>query len=221
MTQPALFEQRAPVRREGEREVPLGRKAQRTRAALLEAAEVVFTTAGYSQTTIADVAGEAGVSLGTVYQYFRDKSDLVAAVVERRVGEMLDATDAFWRASEGRDGLYRVLHNFVAFYAGAGRLAGLWEELTHVDDELAEVRRRIGREFTAVVERELRRAAKAGLVRDDLDPVVTATALAGMVDRYCYVTWCFDPPAGGPPSPADAAAVLTELWASAVNLQRS
>jgi AcrR family transcriptional regulator len=214
------FEERA-VRREGDRELPLGPKAQRTRAAILDAAARLFWEQGYQATSVGDVANAAGVSLGTVYQYFRDRSDLVAALLQTHVTRMLGQTDAVWRASEGRAGLYRVLHNFVAFYAEQAEMARVWEEVCHLDDDLAELRRALSRVFTDVVARELRRASRAGLVRDDLDPDLAAAALAGMVDRFCYVTYVFDPPGDSPPAPEESANLLTELWASAVGLQSS
>jgi AcrR family transcriptional regulator len=214
------FEERA-VRREGDRELPLGPKAQRTRAAILDAAARLFAEHGYQATSVGDVANAAGVSLGTVYQYFRDRSDLVAALLQVHVTRMLGQTDVVWRASEGSAGLYRVLHNFVAFYAGQPEMARVWEEVCHLDDDLADLRRTLSRVFTAVVARELGRAGRAGLVRDDLDPDLAAAALAGMVDRYCYVTYVFDPPPAGPPSAEESAHLLTELWASAVGLPPS
>lgn len=211
------FAERA-VRREGDRELPLGPKAARTRAAILEAAKRLFASKGYQATSVGDVANEAGVSLGTVYQYFRDRSDLVAALLQAQVTRMLGQTDTRWRASEGRPGLYRVLHNFVASYAERAEMARVWEEVCHVDDDLADLRRTLSRVFTGVVANELRRAAREGLLRADIDADLAATALAGMADRYCYVTYVFDPPAGGVPSAEESAELLTELWASAVGL---
>ena len=212
------FEERA-VRREGDRELPLGPKARRTRAAILDAAARLFSEQGYQATSVGDVANAAGVSLGTVYQYFRDRSDLVAALLQANVTRMLTQTDTEWRAAEGRPGLYRVLHNFVAFYADQAAMSRVWEEVCHLDDDLADLRRTLSRVFTAVVARELRQAGRAGVLRGDLDPDLAAVALAGMVDRFCYVTYVFDPPGEGPPAPEEAADLLTELWASAVGLQ--
>lgn len=212
------FEDRA-VRREGNREMPLGPKAQRTRSTILHAAAELFARDGYQRTTVADVASAAGVSLGTVYQYFRDRSDLVAALVHNNVSHMLERTDTAWRAEEGGEGLQRVLRNFVRSYAEAGPVAGVWEEVSHVDEELGNLRRRLSRAFTVAVEQEIRRASAAGLLRDDVDPGMAAVALTGMVDRYCYVTYVFDPPADGPPAPDDAADLLTRLWAGAVGLR--
>jgi AcrR family transcriptional regulator len=206
------------VRRDGELELPLGPKAKRTRQSILQAAADVFGANGYQRTTVADVAAAAGVSLGTVYQYFRDRSDLVAALVQQTLGDMLRRTDTVWRASEGTDGLRRVLLNFVTGYAQAAPMAAVWEEVTHIEPDLAELRRALGQLLTMSVERSLRQAADAGLIEPGLDPELTAVALAGMVDRYCYVTYVFDPPAV-PPTPAESAAVLTRLWSAAVGLR--
>lgn len=50
------------------------------RNALIDAACELFTTVGYENTTIAQVARKAGVAVGTVYLYFKNKSDLLTAV---------------------------------------------------------------------------------------------------------------------------------------------
>ena len=207
------------VRREGDRELPLGPKARHTRGTILEAAARLFAEQGYQATSVGDVAAAAGVSLGTVYQYFRDRSDLVAALLQVSVTGMVEETDAAWHAAEGHDGLYRVLHNFVSSYVDGAEMAGVWEEVCHLDEDMAELRRTLSRVFTAAVAGELKRARRAGLVRADVEPHLAARALAGMVDRYCYVTYVFDPPEEGPPSPEASARLLTDLWSSAVGLR--
>jgi AcrR family transcriptional regulator len=207
------------VRREGDRELPLGPKARRTRATILEAAAELFAERGYVRTTVGDVAEAAGVSLGTVYQYFRDRGEIVAALVHHGVSDLLRGADNAWQADEGRTGLERVLGRFVAAYIEAGAVARVWEEVSHVDEELGALRRKLGRAFTRSIERSLTRAVAEGVVRDDLDVPLVAIALSGMVDRYCYVVYAFDPPSGEPPSADASAQLLAGLWAAAVGLQ--
>jgi AcrR family transcriptional regulator len=62
-----------------------GRQAQarRTREAILDAAQRQFLQGGYAATTIASIAGEAGVSVETVYKAFGGKPGLVRAIYER------------------------------------------------------------------------------------------------------------------------------------------
>jgi TetR/AcrR family fatty acid metabolism transcriptional regulator len=50
------------------------------RQAIVAGARELFTTAGYEATTMAHVAKRAGVAVGTVYLYFKNKNDLLAAV---------------------------------------------------------------------------------------------------------------------------------------------
>jgi AcrR family transcriptional regulator len=62
-----------------------GRQAQarRNRDAILDAAQRQFLQGGYGATTIAAIAGEAGVSVETIYKAFGGKPGLVRAVYER------------------------------------------------------------------------------------------------------------------------------------------
>jgi AcrR family transcriptional regulator len=57
---------------------------QRTRASLLNAAEVVFRRDGYRGATLADIGAWAGVTTGAVYVHFSGKAELFLAVAARR-----------------------------------------------------------------------------------------------------------------------------------------
>lgn len=61
-----------------------------TRNQLLDAAEEVFYTKGYAQTTLMDVANHCGMTRGAIYWHFKNKVDLFEAMVER-VRTPLDA----------------------------------------------------------------------------------------------------------------------------------
>lgn len=55
-------------------------KSMNKRDAIIEAATELFTTEGYETTTIAEVAKRAGVAVGTVYLYFKNKQEILYAV---------------------------------------------------------------------------------------------------------------------------------------------
>lgn len=207
------------LRRDGDQELPLGPRAQKTRGVILAAASAQFAEHGYASTTMAHVAAASGVSLGTVYQYFRDRADLIRVLVRGRVAQRLGDPEVGWRAADGIAGVERMLANFIDNYAEVAGLAAVWEEVVHVEPELADLRRRLGRKFTGAVAKELKRAAKRGLVRNGLDPDITARALTAMVDRFCFVTYVFDPPDDGPPDTGVAAKELALLWADAIGLK--
>ena len=50
------------------------------RQAIIEAARKIFALKGYEETTIAEIAEEAGIAVGTVYLYFGNKRDIYTSV---------------------------------------------------------------------------------------------------------------------------------------------
>lgn len=61
------------------------RERRATRARVIDAATRLFVANGYTGTTMADIAGEAGVAMQSVYTAGRSKADLLHAAVERAV----------------------------------------------------------------------------------------------------------------------------------------
>ena len=58
------------------------------REAILAAARTVFVRDGYAAAKLADVAAEAGCSVGTLYTHFEDRDDLLAEVLRGVEEEM-------------------------------------------------------------------------------------------------------------------------------------
>ena len=62
---------------------------------ILKAAWVCFARKGFHATSMADVIGEAGLSAGAVYLYFRSKEDIVVAVAGEVFGGIEERLTAF------------------------------------------------------------------------------------------------------------------------------
>jgi AcrR family transcriptional regulator len=65
-------------------------KAEETRTRILDAALRLFQRKGFGETTMRDVAAEAGVATGAAYYYYRSKEELVMAFylrTDREAGE--------------------------------------------------------------------------------------------------------------------------------------
>lgn len=68
-----------PETRNEQREKPSTPKAEETRQRILEGALRLFRKRGFDQTTMRDIAQEAGVATGAAYYYFRSKEEMVMA----------------------------------------------------------------------------------------------------------------------------------------------
>lgn len=55
--------------------------AEKTRQAVLESALDVFSEKGYAKATFDEIAARAGFTKGAVYWYFRNKADLLSALI--------------------------------------------------------------------------------------------------------------------------------------------
>ena len=71
---------------------------QRKQSALFNAALELFTTKGFSKTTISDISERAGVAKGTFYLYFSDKHDLRNQLAAHKIQEL------FYEAYKALDG---------------------------------------------------------------------------------------------------------------------
>jgi AcrR family transcriptional regulator len=64
---------------------------------ILDCALAVFARKGFHETSIADICAPARIARGTLYEYFTDKRDVLAALIDRIVGRVLDAAQQWPR----------------------------------------------------------------------------------------------------------------------------
>jgi AcrR family transcriptional regulator len=76
------------------RKSALQERSKATVDALLAATARVLVKEGYDRASTNKVAEAAGVSIGSLYQYFPSKEALVAAVIERHIGAMMEVVRA-------------------------------------------------------------------------------------------------------------------------------
>src|SRR5688572_31809147 len=84
------------------RKEPQQRRSRDTIDAIFEATIQVLLANGFDKTTTIQIANRAGVSIGSLYQYFPNKRALLAAIVKRHVGGVADATIAACQSVHGK-----------------------------------------------------------------------------------------------------------------------
>ncbi|MBN1289950.1 MAG: TetR family transcriptional regulator [Actinobacteria bacterium] len=155
---------------------------RRTRE-ILDAAYVVFTSNGYYNATVDDIAREAGVSKGTCYQYFSSKEEIFTAVLKSTVDRLIkDATDA---AGEQKDPLARLGLKGMAFVSSfrevQSMLYGMYSEILGGNKEL----KQNGEEMLDRVAAFLSEDIRDGIDKKDfrpLDPMAVSYALIGIAE---------------------------------------
>lgn len=169
--------------------LPTTARGQRTRQALLDAAESVFGELGYHNAGIVEITQRANVALGTLYVYFPDKhaifSDLVRALNER----LRAAIRA--RVGEVEDRLEKEVAGFETFFQFVREHRNLYRVIRQAETVDEDVYRWHYRTLAEGYVRGLKRAQAAGQIRDDLDPEALAYSLMGIAEALGmrYVLW--------------------------------
>jgi AcrR family transcriptional regulator len=97
------------------RKQPKQERSQATVEAILAATTHILTENGYDQLTTNRVAERAGVSIGSLYQYFPNKEALIFALAEHHANEMVQLARHHLEGLEGLNGctILEVLRQIV------------------------------------------------------------------------------------------------------------
>jgi AcrR family transcriptional regulator len=159
--------------------------AQRNRERILEVAKLAFTRFG-TNTSLDDVAKQAGVGAGTLYRHFPTRDALLEAVYHSEVAKLAAAE----RELSGRlppvEALRAWMLLFVDYIAAKHLIAPALNTLVGGPSKLYEdSRAQIGGAIQGLVER----AVKSGDIRRDLDPFDLLRALIGVSNVASGPDW--------------------------------
>jgi AcrR family transcriptional regulator len=160
------------------------------RARLIEAAQRVMSRRGVSGATTKEIAAEAGVAEGTIYNYFADKIDLCLAVVGSRAEEMFRHLPAAGGKRSVRSVLIdvvterlRVTEEIVPLMSavvGDPALAAQFRERMAADLQARSP-------FDAVAD-YVRSEQDAGRIGDEIDPRVLTRLLLGCTFHHSFMS---------------------------------
>ncbi|WNG16435.1 TetR/AcrR family transcriptional regulator [Cystobacter fuscus] len=170
------------------------RLREETEQTLLEAAEQLFAEQGVGGTRIEDISKRAGVAVGTLYNYFEDREELLAALMARRRAElvkMLDEVSEAARSKPWHEEFDAFLHATLTFLEQHRRFFSLLVQgevtaLRHTTEKTS------GSGFDdihACAERLVRRGVAEGVLKPEFAALYPALLL-GMLrsaivhDRY-------------------------------------
>ncbi len=163
------------------RKTPAQTRSAATVAAVLEAAARILETEGLDGYTTNAVARRAGVSIGSLYQYFPGKDAVTRALIVRETAALLVEVAAIGTEATGRAGLERLIGVAVAHQLrrpALARLLDLEERRLPVDVEM----RGIGDRLTSAFQGCLAAPDMAAMPRTPLAAEDLLAIVKGLVD---------------------------------------
>jgi AcrR family transcriptional regulator len=144
-------------------ERPLRRDAERNRQRILASARLLFAERGLG-VSLDEIARHADVGVGTVYRRFPDKEQLIDALFEDRLGEILAVATASLEMPDPWEALMHFIERSMELQVEDRALKELLHSTTAGHARIERGRQQI----QPVVEAILDRAQQSGVVRKDL-----------------------------------------------------
>jgi AcrR family transcriptional regulator len=191
----------------------LSAKGRQTREAIEQAARKLFAERGFHGTTLGDITSAAGKSPASFYRYFADKEDLLAALAQSFLHDVVTPSglslhlpdspddDGFFRAVV--TGYWNMFKQNIGIMIAVAQLAATQPRFAAVQNEF----RRFGMDIVAA---SVRRAQEQGYA-SELQPEYTAAAIALLFENFTTV-FVGSSGLGLEINDEDAIATLSRIW---------
>ncbi len=112
-------------------------KKRQTQQNIMEAGKHIFSVKGYQQAQMAEIAKDAGVGTGTIYNYFPSKGALLLRIFTEEAEEMKGSLgDPYNDEGDLVLSVIGAMHGFAEFFQHYPK--SFWRELFHVMTEEVE-----------------------------------------------------------------------------------
>lgn len=160
------------------------RDKQQKRNVIIDAAEKLFFSKGYNNTSMDEVAEEAEYSKGTLYLSFKNKEDLYLAITVRGLVILREMFEKAFQ--DGKNGLEKTRFIGEAYLSFSQKYPNYYSAMHYYEtnefdfdviESSANKCEQAGQQVLGVVAKAVEAGIKDGSVNEKLDPMYTATVL--------------------------------------------
>jgi AcrR family transcriptional regulator len=201
-------ERRTAIRSAGDARNGTNPRKELVREQLIDIAAQLFDSKGYAQTSINDIARAIGLGRSAVYHYFRNKEEIVAALVEaealtpsHQLQELIEQADL-----TATERLRRAIVNGIKRRLGSGSRFILLARLeAQIPDELGPIYNKGRRDIFDFYVRCISDGIASGEFRE-VDPKIAAFGVIGMAN---WTSRWYSP--SGSRSPEEIGEIIADL----------
>ncbi len=183
-------------------------RAGARRSQIIKAAEKVFAQKGFHDSTIADVAKEAGISEATIYEYFSSKEDILFSIPGETAKDALShMKNILEHIQDTKNKIYAIIYAFLNFYERNPDYAAIAMLILKPNKRFLETQAYEDvRQLTRLILEVIKEGIDSGELRKDIDPFVVRSIILGSIE-HVTVRWLL---LGKPESPPKAAKAICD-----------
>jgi len=157
---------------------------------ILEAAVKVFAEKGFFQSTVSQIAREAGVADGTIYLYFKNKEDILVQFFSYKARQVFARfREEVGGADTAVDKLRNLVHRHLEEFQNDRNMAMVYRAETHQNSRLIEEQiKEMSKMYLDIVSEIVEQGQEEGVIRRNLYLGLVKRFILGAVDEVIN-TW--------------------------------
>jgi len=157
---------------------------------ILEAAVKVFAEQGFFQSTISQIAKEAGVADGTIYLYFKNKDDILTQFFSYKTKLVFDRfKEAVEEGPNAIEKLRNLIRKHLEEFQRDRNMAVVYQTETHQTTRMAEYQiKEMSKKYLDIVSEIVEQGQQEGSIRRNLYLGLVKRLILGSVDEVIN-TW--------------------------------
>ena len=163
-------------------------KEKVSKEVILEAAEKVFSEYGFHEAKIYRIADLAGVSVGTIYRFFKSKEELYAEVLRKKLSELQKRVERKVRHKSPEKALKAYISTVIDFFEEEKDFFTIFMREVGTLSIIDEARFNLSDWYEGYI-RKLAKIIERGISRGifkEVDPVATVIAISGALKNTVY-----------------------------------
>ena len=184
-------------------------RSETRKAQILSAAQEVFANKGFAESTISDVAREAGVSDATIYEYFPSKEELLFSIpgeTTRLGNELLEFHLNYVRGAANK--IRSIIYHYLSFYQEHRDYASVAMLILKTNRKFLETEAyTYVREGSRIILRVIKEGMESGEFKPETDPYLVRSVILGTIE-HILIRWVL---LDRDENPVDSVDPLTDL----------
>lgn len=159
---------------------------------ILEAAIKIFARQGYFNSTVSQIAREAGVADGTIYLYFKNKDDILDNFFSYKTSQVFSRfKQEVEKADNALDKLRNLIHRQLTEFELNRDMAVVYQMETRLKRHLSDQKiKEMSKMYFELVANIVQQGQKEGVIRESLQVNLVKQLIIGAVDEV-ITTWLY------------------------------
>lgn len=152
---------------------------------ILRVATEIFAEKGFNEATIVEIARRANIAEGSIYDYFKNKEDLLFSIPEERMEHFLSGLQEHLEGIQGAPAkLRKLIWYHLNFYEKNKDYVLILLQNIHLNPRFYATRAyHLIREFSKLVAQIIEEGKREGSLKENLDSRLVRDALLGAIEH--------------------------------------